>query len=210
MDNSKVINGQNCYFEEVRFSIEDFHDRNDQEAFAEGATTPYIQEVKDSATEPSQDSYSASTYRVRVMESERPIFMQLKYMIRDVKLVASSLREEKKVQMLKRIMTDDITSILQRATELARTSGGGRTVDMMLKLSSFGNPELTKAGKQLGLVLRQTDRIRTHMGYIPKYNQEKLNASLSQVITILVSLAFDATDVKKYQGFINTDAKEGE
>ena len=41
---------------------------------------------------------------------------------------------------------------------MSRNKQGGQTVDLILKLNTLNNPEITKAGRQLGLTLRQVNR----------------------------------------------------
>lgn len=210
---TKIINGQECYYEEVRFSIEDFHqstsDEGAQTTYSDEEVTPYIQEVQHQenyceALE--QEVYSVATYRTRLQESERPIFMRLKLMIRDVKqLVVTGNLDIKRRERLKRIFTDDLTSLLQEASDMAANKQGGQTVDLILKLNTLGNPEITKAGRQLGILLRQINRIREKMKFIPKLQQEKLNATLVQLISLITADVFDSTNLKTYGGFVKDE-----
>lgn len=210
----KIINGKECYYEEVRFSIEDFHQEapkdGEQTTYSEEEKLPYIQEVQNNFSqadeEEVQELYSVATYRVRIQESERPIFMRLKLMIRDVKmLVKNGNLDEKKRARLKRLFTDDLTALLQEASDMSRNKQGGQTVDLILKLNTLNNPEITKAGRQLGLTLRQVNRIREKMNFIPKLQQEKLNSVLVSLISLITTDVFDSVNLKTYGGFVSDE-----
>lgn len=198
MENTKLINGEQCYYSEVRFSIDDFHG-DDQSLYSDGfENNQYIVEV------PNQDEYSVSSYRTRIMEAERPIFMRLKIMIRDVKMIVSSSNlEDKKRQALKRLFTDDLTSLIQEASDLTR--GTNQTIDLVLKLNSLNNKEITAAGRQFGITLRQINRIRERMGFLPKMQQEKLNSALVTLIGLIVSFVFDSVNIKTYGNKLSED-----
>lgn len=203
----KIINGRECYYEEVKFSIDDFHQESDdtQATYNEEDQSPYIQEVK--VLDPNQELYSVATYRVRIQEAERPIFVRLKLMLRDAKmLVRTGNLDEKKMERLKRLFTDDLTALLQEAADSSRNKQGGQTVDMILKLNTLNNAEITKAGRELGIILRQINRIREKMNFIPKLQQEKLNAVLVNLISLITNDVFNSTNLKTYGGFVKDEA----
>jgi hypothetical protein len=125
MEKTKIINGVQCTFSEERFGIDEFHE-DSQENFTEGqGNVPYVQEV---ASETPQEQYSVASYRVRIMEMERPLFMRFKFMIRDAKLIAKQNLDEKQQRYLRRIFTDDLMNLIQEAVDQTRNGHGGQTV----------------------------------------------------------------------------------
>lgn len=203
----KIIEGRETYLETVRFSAEDFANEDDQDQYTGGGSLEIIDDAVTEETPPEiedQEAYSVSSYRTRLQEMRRPIFMRLKMNMRDMKniLRGGSMKEED-VSNLRRLFTDDVTSLLQEASEIAKAKGG-RTVDLVLKLNSLGDKEITKAGRSLGLVLRKVNRIRDRMKFIPKRQQEELNAALSKLIGLIVDSVFDTNvNLKTYRGLEN-------
>lgn len=199
MEKTKIIDGVQCTFSEERFSIEEFH-KEDQEQFSDGkGQAPYIQVAN---PEPSQDEYSVASYRVRIQEMDRPIFMRFKLMIRDAKmLVKNGNLDEKKMRYFRRIFTDDLTSLIQEAAEQARANSG-QTIDLILKINTLGNQEITKSGRKFGLAMRKINRIREKMNFIPKMQQEELNSTLTALVSQIVSSVFDETNIKTYGGIV--------
>lgn len=199
MEKTKIIDGVQCTFSEERFSIEEFH-KEDQEQFSDGqGQAPYIQVAN---PEPSQDEYSVASYRVRIQEMDRPIFMRFKIMIRDAKmLVKNGNLDEKKMRYFRRIFTDDLTSLIQEAAEQARANSG-QTIDLILKINTLGNQEITKSGRKFGLAMRKINRIREKMNFIPKMQQEELNSTLTALVSQIVSSVFDETNIKTYGGIV--------
>lgn len=199
MEKTKIIDGVQCTFSEERFSIEEFH-KEDQEQFSDGqGQAPYIQVAN---PEPSQDEYSIASYRVRIQEMDRPIFMRFKIMIRDAKmLVKNGNLDEKKMRYFRRIFTDDLTSLIQEAAEQARANSG-QTIDLILKINTLGNQEITKSGRKFGLAMRKINRIREKMNFIPKMQQEELNSTLTALVSQIVSSVFDETNIKTYGGIV--------
>lgn len=199
MEKTKIIDGVQCTFSEERFSIEEFH-KEDQEQFSDGqGQAPYIQVAN---PEPSQDEYSIASYRVRIQEMDRPIFMRFKLMIRDAKmLVKNGNLDEKKMRYFRRIFTDDLTSLIQEAAEQARANSG-QTIDLILKINTLGNQEITKSGRKFGLAMRKINRIREKMNFIPKMQQEELNSTLTALVSQIVSSVFDETNIKTYGGIV--------
>lgn len=197
MEKTKIINGVQCFFSEERFGIDEFHE-DDQASFTEGqGQESYVQEV---TSEAPQEQYSVASYRARLMEMERPIFMRFKLMIRDTKMLANSNLDEKKMRYLRRIFTDDLMNLIQEAVDQTRSGQGGQTVDLILKMNTLGNREISQAGRKFGMTIRRINRIREKMNFIPKMQQEELNSSLTQLVSLIVSYTFDQTDVKTYGG----------
>jgi hypothetical protein len=197
MEKTKIINGVQCFFSEERFGIDEFHE-DDQANFTEGQSQEtYVQEV---SSETPQEQYSVASYRARLMEMERPIFMRFKLMIRDTKMLANSNLDEKKMRYLRRIFTDDLMNLIQEAVDQTRSGQGGQTVDLILKMNTLGNREISQAGRKFGMTIRRINRIREKMNFIPKMQQEELNSSLTQLVSLIVSQTFDQTDVKTYGG----------
>jgi hypothetical protein len=151
-------------------------------------------------SETPQEQYSVASYRARLMEMERPIFMRFKLMIRDTKMLANSNLDEKKMRYLRRIFTDDLMNLIQEAVDQTRSGQGGQTVDLILKMNTLGNREISQAGRKFGMTIRRINRIREKMNFIPKMQQEELNSSLTQLVSLIVSQTFDQTDVKTYGG----------
>jgi len=199
MEKTKIINGVQCTFSEERFGIDEFHE-DSQENFAEGqGNAPYVQEV---SSETPQEHYSVASYRVRIMEMERPLFMRFKFMIRDAKLIAKQNLDEKQQRYLRRIFTDDLMNLIQEAVDQTRNGHGGQTVDLILKMNTLGDQEISKAGRQFGMTIRRINRIREKMKFIPKMQQEELNASLVSLVSLITNYTFDKTDVKTYGGIV--------
>lgn len=145
-----------------------------------------------------QNEFSAASYRVRLQEMKRPVFMRLKIMVRDTKMMMKSGNlDEKEVRNLKRLFTDDLTSLIQESLEMTR-SGSGQTVDLILKLNTLGNKEITDAGRNFGRSMRRINRIREKMGFIPKMQQDELNSSLTGLVAKINALVFSQTDLKTY------------
>lgn len=202
---SKIINGRETYLEEVRFSTEDLYSPEDQENFSEEGSLDIID---DSITTelPPQEAYSISSYRVRLNEMRRPIFIRMKRNMRDCKsLMEGGSMESEELARLKRLFTDDITSLIQEASEIARA--GGRTIDLVLRLNSLGIPELNRTGREFGMTMRKVNRIRDRMKFIPKRQQEELNASLTKLVAVIVDNTFGTTNVKTYKGFMKDEEK---
>lgn len=198
MEKTKIINGVQCTFSEERFGIDEFHE-GDQENFTEGQQKTYVEEVD---PESPQEHYSVASYRVRMMEMERPIFMRFKMMIRDVKLMSKQNLDEKQQRYLRRIFTDDLMNLVQEAVDHTRNGQGGQTVDLILKLNTLGDQEISKAGRKFGMTIRRINRIREKMNFIPKMQQEELNASLVSLVGLITNHVFDKTDVKIYGGIV--------
>jgi hypothetical protein len=197
MELTKIINGVQCTFSEERFSIEEFHEEEGQQNFSEGQDN-YVQEV----AEAPQENYSVASYRVRIMEMERPIFMRFKMMIRDAKLMMHQNLDEKQQRYLRRIFTDDLMNLIQEAVDQTRNNQGGQTIDLILKLNTLGDQEISKAGRKFGMTIRRINRIREKMKFIPKMQQEELNASLVSLVSLITNYTFDKTDVKTYGGVV--------
>jgi hypothetical protein len=69
-------------------------------------------------------------------------------------------------------------------------------------MNTLGDQEISKAGRQFGMTIRRINRIREKMKFIPKMQQEELNASLVSLVSLITNYTFDKTDVKTYGGIV--------